>query len=216
LLEDTTYYLRKQIEHLTKYKHNLSQITFIVANSEEQEGYTRFLEDLPDKIQGASVKLHRRENRGWSYGSYSDVYGIYRNQFEYYIFLEDDYVVCTDDFDQEMIYMMSEYKKCGYLCSGRYMASDWWASSISNGIATEPALDAIWKKFGCIPHGNVQQGTTDGYGKVCLEQGIPIHHQADFARSFTRFCRPEAPTSLDASQSSDRAERGRRLACPLG
>jgi hypothetical protein len=186
LLEDTTYYLKKQIEHLTRYKHNLSQITFVVAEcDQETSDYTNFLNNLPDRIQKASVKVHRKPNYGWSYGSYSEAYGIYRNQFDYYILLEDDYVVCTDHFDDEMIHMMMRYPNCGYLCSVKYMACDWWASSISNGIVSEPALNAIWNKFGCIPHGSVKHGTTNGYGKICLENGLQIHHQADFARSFT-------------------------------
>lgn len=185
LLEDTTYYLKKQVEHLEKYDHNLSQITFIVADcKQETESYTNFLNTLPSEIQGATVKIHRKQNCGWSYGSYSAAYDAYRD-FDYYILLEDDYVVCTDNFDDKMISMMMQHPKCGYMCSVKYRVdSSWCSSSISNGIASEPALSAVWDKFGCIPHGSVKHGITDGYGKICLENGRPVHHQADFARSF--------------------------------
>lgn len=185
LLEDTTYYLKKQVEHLEKYEHDLSQITFVVSDcNQETKDYTNFLKNLPTKIQGAVVKVHRKPNYGWSYGSYSAAYDTYRN-FDYYILLEDDYVVCTDHFDEKMIYMMMQYPKCGYMCSVKYkVSSEWCSSSISNGIVSEPALNAVWNKFGCIPHGSVEHGITEGYGKICLQNGKRVHHQADFARSF--------------------------------
>lgn len=185
VIGDTTYYLKKHVEHLEKYKHNLSQITFIVADCDQETAdYTSFLNNLPKEIQGATVKVHRKPNYGWSYGSYSEAYGIYKNKFDYYILLEDDYVICTDHFDYKMIHMMMQQPNCGYMCSVKYRTSDWWSSSISNGIASEPALNAVWKKFGCIPHGSIKHGITEGYGKVCLKNGLQVHHQADFARSF--------------------------------
>jgi len=154
--KDRAYYLRQHLRSLRKLKHsNISQITIVIANNtREPKRFTRYVESLPDKIGSTKLIVHRRENKGQSYGSYSYAYDIYRHRFSHYIFIEDDYLFVKDNFDLEMAAHLRARKNCGFLCSLVLPtpSHDYPHAAISNGIATSRALKKIWKKFGSLPH----------------------------------------------------------------
>jgi hypothetical protein len=163
--EDRTYYLKCQLEALSKKTHKLDQITFVIPhNSGEPEEFSKFVEEMPKKIKKTKVVVLRRENKGQSYGSYSHAFGLYRDKFDYYIFLEDDYVFCRNRFDSRLVNIYKKHENCGFLCALVFPTSPVAPeselskysqlphASISNGIAKTEVLEKIWEKFGCLPH----------------------------------------------------------------
>lgn len=117
-------YLAKQIGCLTRYKHSLSQITFAIpynpfgSTCPHHPSYMAEAERLDGTfVGGAKVRtLWRERNDGQSYASWSYASRTYKDVFDYYIFVEDDYVPVVDDFDKIMI---NDYdsKTCDYLCT---------------------------------------------------------------------------------------------------
>lgn len=96
---DRTYFLRKHLEHLNRVKHNLAQITIVVPFSDENpepEYFTEYLKSLP-------FPVIRRKNAGYSYGSFAEAFERTRDQFDGYIFVEDDYIFAIDDFDTKLV-----------------------------------------------------------------------------------------------------------------
>ena len=130
--KDGGSYIKGQLNYLNRYKHNLSQITFM-ANYSAKRNYNEMVDKIPKKIQGTPVKVIRRANEGISYGAYNQAFLRYRDQFDYYIFLEDDYVFCHDYFDEILVKLFNQKENCGYLCG----LITWGLASISNGIASE-------------------------------------------------------------------------------
>jgi hypothetical protein len=151
---DKSFYLRMQVRALSKYKNNLSQITFVIADCEDEaEEFSQAVKQLPTKIQNTPVTVLRRENNGQSYGSYSHCFAKYREEFDYYIFIEDDYVIVQDNFDEILVNMYRAKSDCGYLCSLVFSSTPYPHAAISNGIAHSEVLEKIWHKFGEIPYG---------------------------------------------------------------
>lgn len=152
---ESVQYLSTNIRALTKYKHNLSQITIAVPeNPDEPEEFTKYLESLPTQIGTAKVVVFRRKNFGQSYGSYCDVYKTYNDKFKYYLFVEDDYVAVEDDFDTTLIRQFELAENCGYLASWVY---DWEGqphAAVSNGLTSREVLRALTEQLGCVPHGD--------------------------------------------------------------
>jgi hypothetical protein len=172
--KDNLYYIRNHIDSLKELKHNLTQITVVIPfNPYQSVEYSRYIDNLPKKIQHADVVVIYKENYGQSYGSYSRTYEKYRKQFDYYIFIEDDYVFVQNNFDQILVSLHGEKSKCGYLCSlvlnthGRHAA-------LSNGIASSDTLEIIFDKYGKLPHSHLG-------GK---EEGYDTGPQLDFSFSF--------------------------------
>jgi hypothetical protein len=140
-------YLPLHFESLRRLKHSLDQITLVLPECPEQsQAFTDMLVQTP-----LWVEVMHRPNIGMSYGSLSDVYGRYRTQFSHYIFIEDDYRFCLDHFDTILAGMMKP--TTGYLCG---KAGDFYGhahhASMSVGILRSEALEAVWLKYGCLPH----------------------------------------------------------------
>ena len=91
-------HLEKVLSLQTKY---ITQITIMQAESENfYEGYYD-IQDLIDK-SNIPIKTIPCENYGYSGGQWMKCYEIYKNEFDYYIFLEDDYCGNFDNFDDDI------------------------------------------------------------------------------------------------------------------
>jgi hypothetical protein len=158
--DDSSYYLRRHLETLSELEHHLGQITIAVPeNLEEPTEFTNYLKTIPATIGSTPIKILRREkNIGQSYGSYSDAFSAYGASFDFYIFMEDDYVFSKPNFDQIMIQMFESAEDCGYLSSYvKLDLPDYFNArphaAVSNGICSTEALQSITKKFGILPYG---------------------------------------------------------------
>lgn len=102
--DNRSFFIASHIFALKEYKHNLDQITIVVPyNPTPSSQFENFLVTLPQKLQNANIVVVRRANYGLSYGSYAHAFALYKRQFDYFIFNEDDYLYVKDDFDLELI-----------------------------------------------------------------------------------------------------------------
>jgi hypothetical protein len=109
-------FLKKQIRQLTELKHSLDHIVFISPyNLNEPVAYTEYWTSLPKEINGIPLEKFERKNIGHSYGGLLDIYLKYRDKFDYYIFIEDDYTFVLDNFDKLLVDEL-ERQQCDYLC----------------------------------------------------------------------------------------------------
>lgn len=175
---DRAFYLKKQVEQLSKLNHNLTQITFVNPHYNlEPDDYTEYLNNLPSKIGTADVVVHKRPNIGMSYGGFSEVFDKYLDEFDYYFFMEDDYFFVKDNFDSIFIEEMeTRGPNCGYLCmhmgngGGVYKMH---AAVPMGCIATWAAL-RVREKHGRIPSsGSSTDYTANEAGQV--EFGFSFH-----------------------------------------
>ena len=107
--------------HLNKIltlKNNLSQITIMKAKS------INFYENYYDideiiKVFNIPVVIIECENFGYSEGQWLKAYEIYKNKFDYYLFIEDDYCPGMNNFDEILIncYREKFTDNIGLLCS---------------------------------------------------------------------------------------------------
>jgi len=113
--QDITFYVKEHLKSLEITAHSIAQITLAVPNNpEEPEQFIKYIESLPKHINGVPLVIFHRENRGQSYGSYSDVFLKYRGSFDYFIFIEDDYIFMLNNFDEILIQMFEASENCGY------------------------------------------------------------------------------------------------------
>lgn len=176
-------FLQKQVLSLHKLKHNLDQITFVVPhNPDEPKVFRESIKSLPNKIGNAHVVILEKENIGLSYGSFSHAFSIYKEEFEYYIFLEDDYIFVEDNFDQTMICLFNNSENCGYLSTLAQNNHP----SIFNGITKSSILSQIWKKYGKLPYSNcctytgAEHAGQIAYGTIIIELGYSLHDLSKF------------------------------------
>lgn len=136
--EDRLWYLQQQIDSLIRFKNKLDQITIVISNSSLDSAYLPRLNDLIQKSNIKNIIVLHRPNYGFSYAAWDLVFKVYPD-FDYYIVTEDDYVPVRDNFDDELIHLISSNEKCGYLCA---YFSDHPAISVGicNGVAIRDIL----------------------------------------------------------------------------
>lgn len=132
---DRASYLKYQIDSLDRFKHSLAQITF-VSTGGDSSAYYDYL-----SLVARKYKVIERVNIGMSYGSFDAAWQADRS-FDYYIFLEDDFVFVRDNFDIDMVRYFETIENCGYLCQlawGKISPHP----AIFNGIASRECLTKL-------------------------------------------------------------------------
>lgn len=149
-------YIVRHIEQLNRLKHNLAQVTICNPHNPHNEQYDKYvnaLKELELENKGCKIEILDRPNSMVAYGSWSDAYAKYRQEFDYYILMEDDYLPVKDNFDTILVDLLNE-KKAGYL--GAFLSTTSCVPDgrkhmgITNGIASKEALEAVFLKFGCL------------------------------------------------------------------
>jgi len=110
--------LRCHLKKILSLKNNLSQITIMKASS------SNFYPDYYDiksimQTSNIPIKVIECENFGYSSGQWLKAYEIHKNDFDYYLFIEDDYCTNMENFDEILIdcYKKKFPKNIGLLCS---------------------------------------------------------------------------------------------------
>jgi hypothetical protein len=102
--------LKLHIEYILKYKStNINQITIMAAESENYYKDYYNINELREKSD-IPIIIQNCENYGFSPGQWLYAYEIYKNQFDYYFFIEDDYCGNMMNFDE--IYLNSYKHNC--------------------------------------------------------------------------------------------------------
>jgi len=155
--DDRLIFLKKQIETLSKYHHNLDKIIFNF--NIEKEHYTNLndaLKIIPKKVQNTEIEILIRENTGFSYAAFSEAFRLNKDKYDYFIFNEDDYFVVENNWDEYLISKYNSLPKSGYLCPLQRDGEEWNGYKIHAGhcfgIASTKSLNKVWGKYGKLPH----------------------------------------------------------------
>jgi len=188
--EDIFYFLKKQIECLQNYKHNLTKIIFNFNIIPEHYSYIPYIFELvPKHIQGVEIEINFRENIGISYGAWSDNFAKYKNEYDYFIFNEDDYFFIQNNWDSYLVNKFNSYDDCGYLCMFVHEPQEWnnfrKHAGSSVGIASTESLNKVFSKFGKLPSNSHPIDSTPEKLKVALgEYENTSQVQIDFGFAF--------------------------------
>lgn len=137
---DEDYYetvLKRHIEWLSKTNNSLAQITVMKPHSGINNNYY----DIP---RLPNMVIDDCANQYFSYGQWIKAAKKYLNDFDYFIFIEDDYAPGCDDFDSKLIEL---YEEDTYLCSlASKLSSRVHHCAISNGIISSNTLKKVFEK----------------------------------------------------------------------
>ena len=185
-------YLSRCLEELNKRKHNLSQVTIgHPHNPRMSPTFSKFIQGLKELEDGTPIKIVPMENKGMSYGQRTIILQQEVQKFDHHIFMEDDFGVAIDNFDDILVEKFESKENCGLLCGlvadpdGRYrIGCKTRHAAISNGISNKKILQYMLKFYnGKIPY------TTCGYQSQVMwtnsfiKAGYEIHDWLDEYRS---------------------------------
>ena len=70
---------------------------------------------ITKKINGGKIISYTRDNYGLSYGSYNDAFLKFKNDYEYFLFTEDDWLIINDNYLKVGIDILNSDKKYGMI-----------------------------------------------------------------------------------------------------
>ena len=110
--------LKSHLSKINDLHHNLSQITIMKPHSKTlYEDYYDI--DALINLSPTPIEVIECENYGYSGGQFLKCYELYKDKFDYYIFIEDDYCANMDKFDDILLYCYNQKfsNNVGLLCS---------------------------------------------------------------------------------------------------
>lgn len=116
--------LATHLRHLSKIKHHLAQITIMKPTPHDKlkyEDYYKKAEQVIIECQfSCPIKIIETDKYLlYSYGQWWHAYELFKNEFDYYIFMEDDTVAAIPYFDTILMTLFQQRipNQLGYLCS---------------------------------------------------------------------------------------------------
>jgi RimJ/RimL family protein N-acetyltransferase len=170
-------YLKDHLLKLSTLKHNLTQITIVKPTvCDDKFGYYD-IENMISLFDCDVVVLEKNDNLGQSYGQFIFAYEKYKNLFDFYIFVEDDYMADIDNFDEILYNLYCDKKVEGFLCSysGYHPEYPKGACSVSNGFISSSFLERIYDFF---PNPIIQINGREGHH--CHYNFVKMLRDCDF------------------------------------
>ena len=193
--DDRLIFIKKQIETLETYSHNLDRIIFSINVEVGHYNYVNeALSLIPKTIQNTPVEIIIRENKGFSYSAFSDAFEKNRNRYDYFIFNEDDYFLVENNWDEYLFRKYHSLPDTGYVCA-MMRDEDKWNDYRAHaghtfGMASTSALNKVWEKYGCLPNSheldyNIQQKVQIEFSHAFFEVGLRVYDiREDYRVSF--------------------------------
>ncbi|MDC0193089.1 glycosyltransferase family 2 protein [Pelagibacteraceae bacterium] len=150
----------------------------IVNNDIGNISGNKFIENLNNtKTKHGKVITVQNNNNGWSYGAYNKGFELYKNQYDYFIFAEDDVIIAKDNYATIGLDILRKNKKCGFVsfCGISYSheflkKKDAIHAHGASGMTSTKILNKIYEKYGKLPHS--KNSDKKYYDEIILEGEI--------------------------------------------
>jgi hypothetical protein len=154
--------------------------TIIVNNDVGWEKGNKYLESIRNtKIFSGQLVVINRENYGRSFGGYNRAYEIFRRQYEYWTFTEDDIMVIGDKYFKICIETFNRKQKTGFVAIQGLSHSIGLHAHGGVGTTRVDVLDTVYSKFGKLPH--CERNQSQAYDDIIL------HGEVAFTNSIMNF-----------------------------
>ena len=92
--------------------------TFIVNNHAGYSAGAQFLDSIHNTpTKNGVFKILHRENSGRSFGAYNHAFNLYKNEYEYWLFSEDDMCFSKKGYASEYLNVLNENENCAFVAS---------------------------------------------------------------------------------------------------
>ena len=132
----------------------------IINNDSGFEPGKKFLDNLDGKkLKRGNVRVFHRDNYGRSFGGYNYAFIKLREQYDHFIFTEDDIVIWRNGYAIEGINVLKRNHNCGFVAY-QGVAKKFKACSFEDsihvhggvGLASTKVLNSVLDKYGCLAH----------------------------------------------------------------
>lgn len=154
------------------------------VNSDEGNKYIEKISGT--KINGGKIIAFTRKNIGLSFGSYNDAFMKFKNNYEYFLFTEDDWLIFRENYLKIGIDILNKTYLCGmvsYVGVTKIHRSHWKPLNLNKSNA-----------YGC--HGGIGLLSTKTLNEVVNKNGSLPYYKGDDYRMGVRYGELAFPNSI--------------------
>ena len=186
--KDTIDLLNFQIDMENKYSPGLDRDLIVVNSDVGSEDGNKFITNLKErKINDGKLLSFTRKNVGLSYGAYSDAFLKFRNEYDFFLFIEDDLITAKKNYLKIGMERWQQTKNCGFVAffGLSKVNKGWWQKADLNennsvsaysgcGLSSSSVLNKIVDKIGYLPHNtkNINHEDSIALGELGLSKSI--------------------------------------------
>jgi len=131
--------------------------TIIVNNDVGWQKGNDFLKSIDNtKTCGGKLKVLTRQNYGRSFGGYNRAFEMFKNDYDYWIFTEDDILIVKENYFQACIKAFEEKANIGFVAiqglSNMGLGKTILHAHGGVGISHTNILGSLYHKLGMLPH----------------------------------------------------------------
>ena len=153
--------------------------TIIVNNDVGWVKGNKYLESIRDtKIARGQLLVINRENYGRAFGGYNRAYGMFRNQYEYWTFTEDDILVIGDKYFKICIDAFNRKRRTGFVAIQGLSHAIGLHAHGGVGTTRVDVLEMVYSKLGKLPHCEATQ--SQAYDQII------VHGEVAFTNSIMK------------------------------
>ncbi len=150
-----------------------------VNNNVGNEAGNKFIDNLSSqKLNNGKIFVIQNTNHGWSYGAFSKGFEVLKDEYDYFIFTEDDMIVNKNNYAKISLETFKNNKDCGFVSYGGISS---WINEEKNrenlihahgawGFTSKNILQKIYYKYGKLPHSKLSKKTD--YKDIIMEGEI--------------------------------------------
>ncbi len=187
-VKDTIHLLNFQISMEEKYPPGINRDIIIVNSDVGSEEGNLFIKKLNNKkIDNGKIITFTRENFGLSYGAYNDAFIKFKENYDYFLFVEDDLITAKKNYLKIGLDKFKENTNTGFLAyyGVSKIPKSWWKIAGLNdrnafsaysgcGLTSKKILNEIYHKHGCIPHNkkDINHLNSIAYGEIAFSKSF--------------------------------------------
>jgi len=147
--------------------------TIIVNNDIGWQKGNDFLKSIDNmKTYGGKLKVLNRRNYGRSFGGYNRAFEVFKDDYDYWIFTEDDILIIKERYYEKCIKAFEEKENVGFVAiqglSDLGLRETILHAHSGAGISHTNVLNVLYNKLGMLPHS--REDTCQSYAAI-IENG---------------------------------------------
>jgi len=119
-----------------------------------------FLDGLNgNKLPYGQIRVIHRENIGLSYGSFNHAFSLLQDEYQYFLFTEDDVIITGKNYSKLGIEAFNSHQNCGFVgyigintAYGSYSFDDAYHIHGATGLTTSSVLKHVIRENGSLAH----------------------------------------------------------------
>ena len=187
-VKDTINLLNYQLEMEIKFPPGVKRDIIIVNSDVGSLDGNSYIKNLDGKeIIDGRIITFTRDNIGLSYGCYSDAFLKFKNDYDFFFFIEDDLITAKKDYLKIGLDEWKKTDKCGFVAfiGLTKVHKFWWKKAGLNknnsinaysgcGLTSTKVLDNVVNKFGYLPHNKkgINHEDSIAFGEIALSKSI--------------------------------------------